>query len=138
MIRFVGYDLYIIVNGSSSTLNEGSYGGPCVIDAGHENQPILGYIWLNIDLISLNSDDVNFHNLVRQTTHAIAMHTNLYRHWDTGTGKYSGGGPYTMTMGTPSYVASVPHHSMHIFKLTSPAVVEAARTSFGCATLPGL
>lgn len=65
------------------------------------------------------------------------MHTNLYDYWDTGAGKYVPA-PYELSLGLNSFIASGPYYTVRTFKITTPAVLAAAQTSFGCATLEGL
>jgi hypothetical protein len=103
---------------------------------------VLGYIWLNTDLILLNTDEDNFHNLIRQTIHAIAMHTNLYTYWKDGTNSpWTGESNYEATdfvMSYPSFVTRAPFYSMQSWKVITTQVLSAARSSFDCTTLDGL
>ena len=75
-----------------------------------------GAIWINTNLLELSTDADNFHNMVRQTIHAIAFHPALYDLWVDSSNSYA-------AWTTP--VIETTARGKPVFKIATPAVIAA-------------
>jgi hypothetical protein len=125
-----GNELHIFIFGSKADGNQGSWGAPCAVDADNIDEPIFGAIWINTADFDLHSDADNFHNLIRQTFHVLAMHPLLYPKWkDAGN---------SFAAWTDPVLETTERDKTPVFKIVTPTVVATAAAMFGCAGLDGV
>jgi hypothetical protein len=107
-------DVIVFVTGGKQSVDEGSWGAPCVRENGNRDNMIAGRIWLNSEQIEQNTDEDNISMLIHQTIHVLGFHSKAFEFW-----KNEGGDDYT----APQPVAKAMIRGKSVYKLTTPNVV---------------